>query len=231
MSEPSAEFTEFPRQVRKEKLSEFAESIEIKRPEKFSDLEFNYKTRLKNSPESQRLLQSIRSGFNDIVVTVQFAHPEAIFLGQADPDKLMILLGKRLPGRIYENTWAPIMGKIEEADIEELLADFPRANLKMLISDVSFRETTEEERFKSIAASVILARPYQDRDSGRIVHVAVKFAPEVVGLLEKERKAEITTEHSEFRWFRVGELPTDEMTDGTKKAIKNALIKLAEVQE
>ena len=205
------------------KLRELAEKINLKNPDQFPDADIDYSVPFFRC--RRELRQRIAQGRNDIVVLVQL---------KGEGLKLETFLGRRLPARIYGDTWAPIMGKIEERDLKHEFAKLPKIRFGEFIRLVPMLREEHEEKATAqlLAPAGILAKPYVDQETGRIIHVAVKFYP--ITSVRWERDPTIITErdyeHSETRWFPLTKLPFNQMADGTKKAMKNALTAIAEIQ-
>ena len=104
----------------------------------------------------------------------------------------------------------------------------------------ALREQLEEVTLWPIQSNFLVADSYKDQESGRIIHVVIQSynrvsdpvdqAFETEGKHLKATRGENSVEHDEIRWFQLTNLPLDQMADGTKKALKNALLKLAEIQ-
>jgi len=234
MIDPSIESTEVSPQERKARFLEIADGIQLQYPEQFNTVGIDYSKHWRNFIEELRAI--MKRNLNDVVVLIQFGSwQEFGSVRNLNPEGTEMFLGKRLPGRIYGGTWAPIMGKIEEEDLEgEMVKDFPNMTFGEFISLVpAWREEQEEKKFESVTPSTILARPYLDEKSGRIVHVVLKSYTEIPELLDKKSSepSRPDSEHSEVRWFKLDGLPLQEMDGGTKQAVKNALVKLAEIQQ
>jgi hypothetical protein len=232
--EPPVEKHELLPGERQARIVELAESIQLKNPQQFTEIEVDYSKpwgRFRKELEDR-----IEQNLNDIVVLIQFGQRgPGDHVRNFNPNKAEVLLAKRLPNRVWGDTWAPIMGKIEEKDFEaEFVKDFPRAHFEEFIALVStWREEEEEARFLSSTPSTVLGEPYLDSETGRIVHVVIKAFPEFPEILERDSPivAKGDREHSQMKWFKLNELPLDQMAEGTKKALRNALLKLAEIQK
>lgn len=247
MSEPLKEFAQLaelakvPKEERQRRFRQSADGIRLQNPEQFRDLNIDYnRPALEFLSELDRL---IKKGTSDVVVLVQPGLRGGLeSIKNLDPAKTEVLLGRRLPGRIYENSWAPIMGRVQGKDLrDELVGELSLSELRNFSFGEfmglipTLREKGEELPFFSITPSTILAKPYFGKVTRRRVHVLISSYTEIPELLEKGdkrvgRKARRYKEHSEFRWFRLDSLPLDSMVDGTKKAMKSALTVIAEIQ-
>lgn len=205
------------------KLRELAEKIDLKNLDQFPDADIDYLALFSRC--RRELTQRIAQGRNDIVVLVQL---------KGEGLKLETFLGRRLLGRIYGDTWAPIMGKIEGRDLKHEFAKLPKIRFGDFIQLVPMLREEHEEKATAqlLAPAGVLAKPYVDREADRIIHVAVKFYPITQVSWERDPAmiAEGDREHSEVRWFPLTKLPLTQMAEGTKKAMKNALTAIAEIQ-
>lgn len=213
-------------------LRAVAENIQLKDPSQFEDLSINYSRSWRRYQKELR--ERIASGNNDIVVLVQLGARVATSIQpyNLEPDQLEIYLARRLPDRVYGNTWAPIMGKIEEEDLKHEFVKLSRISFGEFLLLVPVLREEQEEKMIShgVAPAGYLAQPYLDKETGRIIHVAVKFYPVLPEVWERDPAilSEGDREHSKTMWFKFGEMPLGEMAEGSKKAIKNALLEFAE---
>lgn len=216
------------------KFKAIADSLTIRDPNQFQDQEIDY-----SKPWRKTLTERIKTGRGDIVVLIQLRagarSDGTVSSERLDPENLEAWLAYRLPDRIYGSTWAPIMGKVEEKDLKHEFVSLPKLEFGEFIRLVPVLREEKEEKVtaQSLAPAGFLAKPYLDKDSGRIIHVAIKVYPVIPELQERDPTfvAEGDREHSKARWFKLTELPVSQMAEGTKKAVQNALIKLAEIQK
>ena len=217
------------------KFKAIADSLTIRDSSQFQNQEIDYSTK----PWRKTLAERIKKGHGDIVVLIQLgagARSDGIVSpSHLDPENLEAWLAYRLPNRIYGSTWAPIMGKVEREDLKHEFASLSELKFGEFIRLVPVLREEKEEKAtaQALAPAGFLAKPYLDKDSGRIIHVAIKVYPVIPELQERDPTfvAEGDREHSQVGWFKLTELPTNQMAEGTRKAIQNALIKLAEIQK
>lgn len=234
--EPNLEQEKGPPNESSLRFKAIADSIYIGDPEQFTEAEIDYSKTLWNARADLR--RRIRKGKADIVVLIQLGpkvEPQANDLFQLNPDTLKTLLAYRLPNRIYGHTWAPIMGKVEEADLSNPFSRLHRIKFGEFLRLVPVVREEKEEKVTAqlVAPAGIMAFPYFDKESGRIIHVAIKVYPIIPQLKERDPLivAEGDREHSRMQWFDLAQLPVEQMAEGSKKAMKNALAKLAEIQK
>src|SRR3989344_1488405 len=220
---------------RASKFKAIADSLTIRDPSQFQDQGIDYHSKTWRKTLAER----IRASRGDIVVLIQLGagarNDGTISPAHLDPENLETWLAYRLPDRIYGSTWAPIMGKVEEKDLKHEFASLPKLEFGEFIRLVPILREEKEEKAtaQSLAPAGFLAKPYLDKGSGRIIHVAIKVYPVIPELQERDPTfvAEGDREHSQVGLFKLTELPVSQMAEGTKKAIKSALIELAEIQK
>src|SRR3989344_3319699 len=232
--ESGLEQQETDRGERAIRFKAIADSLSIRELNQFEDQEINY-----SQPWRKALAGRIKKGRGDIVVLIQLrargSSGETVSPAHLDPENLEAWLAYRLPNRIYGSTWAPIMGKVEEGDLKHEFASLPKLKFGEFIRLISVLREEKEEKAtaQALAPAGFLAKPYLDKDSGLIIHVAIKVYPVIPELQERDPTfvAEGDREHSKAGRFKLTELPVSQMAEGTKKAIKSALIELAEIQK
>lgn len=183
----------------------------------------------------------------ETVVIVYINQPGRQVLGPLQLTEIEILLGKRAGEERKEwgaGTWAPPMGRIEKRDIDnasQITRDREKEWRKFsygdFIKEVAARERREEVRGVPALTLTVVCQPFKDSETDRTVHVVAEIIQAVSAteergsrewqLLEGKRHLETkvppeSDEHTEFGWFRLGELPED-IEPGSKRAILSAI--------
>lgn len=220
----------------------------------FQETEVRYCKAFPDSQESpERLLERVRQG-KEIVVIVTFnivgriAGLEVILVPQAQ-----VLLGKRTAREVGENwgvgTWAPVMGRISKEDVRmaSRKAEIRRTTggrdytFGDLIADVGSRERIEEVKRIPAQTTIVLAEPFYQPSTDRVIHVVGEVV-QAVSQGEREdgdflfplllgKTALMTStfpaslEHAVFGWFMMADLPP-KMEQGSKRAILSAALAL-----
>lgn len=187
----------------------------------------------------------IREG-KEIAVNVQLNLPSYITgLGPSSLDEVYVLLGKRtgVSTRWGANTWAPVMGRIELSDLRAACYNSKllkgKYSLGDLITMAAYREYLEEVSEIPAQTTMLFAEPSLHKTSGKTIHVIAQVVQAVsqgygignsfweqVGPGKRpfmKSPKPRSLEHSEFRWFRFGELPLSNMDLWSQRAIKKAV--------
>ena len=235
MSEPPVEFEQNSTNERKRILLQLADSLILKTQNQFTQADIDYDEPFQQSRQIQELAKRIENNQGDVVVLVQLASKLGgnSSIEKFDPNTALMFLGKRRKDKIYGDTWSPLMGKIEPADLEHEYGTLPNIKYGEFLRLIPIVREEREEKSGSqlLAPANVMAQSYLDVETGRIIHVGIKYYPLTPEALSKEWSVAAGGEHTEAKWFNLGSLPTSQMSEGTKKAIKNALVKLAEIQK
>jgi hypothetical protein len=183
------------------------------------------------------------------VAVILLNQPDLSILNPLQLMEAEILLGKRSSeeGKPWGGgTWAPLMGRAEEKDLD-LARQTTEARAKDgrvythgdLIKEIASRERLEEARITPMQTIIVNCGSFKDLETGWTIHVVAEIIQAVSQEGEKSEKRQLlegkktaavepdSDEHTEFKWFNLGELPLDEMEPGSKKAIRTALDFLA----
>jgi len=218
----------------------------------FIPAQLNYQTDFPlPGAEMERLRENIAER-EQIVELVTVNTPRD--LRPAPACKAYVLLGRRAPGegetgRFAVGTWAPVMGFMEEKDLDygvaeaELRKEWGRKyTLGDLIEQAAFRERLEEVDELSVQSTMILAEPYLHVPTSRTVHTVAEIVqavsasaelgilPGLEQLTDGKRTLMKTAcpknaEHTDFAWFRLGDLP-EEMHPWSRRAVLLAVAAL-----
>lgn len=221
-------------------LEEIKASLEVNG--RFKDLRVDYRVPFQSIENELKRKEGIET-----VVIVYINQPERQILGPLQVAEIEILLGKRAGEERKEwgaGTWAPPMGRIEKEDINDASQiarnrekEWRKFSHGDFIKEVAARERREEIKGMPAQTLTLVCQPFKDLETERTVHVVVEIIQAVSTtegresrkwqLLEGKRDLKTrvppeSDEHTEFRWFKLEEVPED-MEPGSKKAILSAI--------
>ncbi|MFH0864501.1 MAG: methyltransferase domain-containing protein [Candidatus Gottesmanbacteria bacterium] len=188
-------------------------------------------------PENDLIALRERVGQRKEIVEMVFINiPREYTLseGRTNLSNVYVLLGLRAPGEgetghFAIGTWAPVMGFIEQKDLDWGIASARfsgKINMGKVIKWAAFRERHEEINQLPVQTDEILAPPLLHLPTGRHVHCiaevvrAVSVSNELGISLGDDQQLSgkrtlmstpvpASNEHTEFAWFPLSKLPTN----------------------